>query len=327
MTKTELIHPRTDAEMTGVLGPPGVRVLGGGTDLVPNRAWGLMSDATWAVLAKVPGTRTIGSDSVGRWEVGAAVTLSTVLAHPELCRLYPLWTEAIRSVATPEIRMQATVGGNLCVDTRCRYRNQPSIWRSGLAPCFKSGGDRCYAAPASRQCVAMLVSDTAPALIALGAEVAIEGPVPRWIPVSDLYSGDGDHHLTLDPGDWVRAVRLPAIPPIGVFHKWRPRATMDFPEVDVAVTVVPGREPRIVRIVLSAVGPAPIRVTAAETALATGPWTSERLLEAASQARAAVHPYDNGQLGVIGRQLAVRGLVYQALMTLSATVFEKEAQG
>ncbi|MDA8192775.1 MAG: FAD binding domain-containing protein [Thermaerobacter sp.] len=326
MSSTAWLRPRTAAEVTMALGLPGARILAGGTDLVPNRTWELDTGTTWVGIGAVPGTREVRCDAAGRWEVGAAVTLAEVLAHPQLGRHYPLWMEAMRAVATPEIRTQATVGGNLCVDTRCRFRNQPPIWRSGLIPCFKSGGDRCYAAPASRLCVAMLVSDSAPVLMAMGAEAAVAGPFARWIALADLYSGDGDRHLTLNPGEWVRAIRLPAKPPLGAFRKWRPRATMDFPEVDVAVSVDCDEEPRVVRIVVSAVGPVPVRATSAETLLESGPWTSERLAEAADRARAAVHPYDNGQLRVWGRQRAVHGLVLDALRQVASAVVEKGAQ-
>lgn len=328
MTKTtRLLQPVVMEDVSTALIEDGARVLGGGTDLVPNRTWGLDTGDTWVKVERVSETREITQDAQGRWVVGAAVTLAAVMAHPELGRDYPLWITAIRAVATPEIRTQATIGGNLCLDTRCRFRNQPPVWRSALTPCFKSGGELCYAAPASRQCVAMLSSDSAPALVALGAEVGVAGPHPRWMPVSELYSGDGYYHLTLGAGEWVHAVRLPANPPVGVFRKWRGRATIDFPEVNVAVSVSPGSELRVVKIVVSALGPAPVRVPEAENLLATGRWTQEELQLAADLARRAVHPYDNGQLGVIGRQRAVRELVYGALSDLRDNVWKKGVQG
>lgn len=319
----KLVRVLAMEDVSRALADGGAQILAGGTDLVPNRVWGLATEDTWVHVGNVPGIREIIRDAIGRWVVGAAVTLSDVLAHPGLKQSYPYWMDAIRAVATPEIRNQATVGGNLCIDTRCRFRNQPPIWRSALAPCFKSGGEKCYAAPASRECVAILSSDSAPVLVAMGAEVLVAGPNSRWMSVADLYSGDGYHHLTLDRGEWIQAVRLPAEPPSGVFRKWRPRAAIDFPEVDVAVSVTARPGLRVVKIVISAVGPAPIRVTAAEELLARGPWSAERMAKAADLARSMVHPYDNGQLGVIGRRWAVREMVYTALEELRDVAVQK----
>ncbi len=310
-------------DLPSSLGTLGAQILAGGTDLVPNLTWELASPTMLVDVMGISELREITIDAEGRWVIGAAVTLSDILHHPVLGAHYPMLVAAVHAVATPEIRAQATLGGNLCVDTRCRFRNQPPIWRSGLDPCFKSDGNRCYAAPKSRECVAILSSDTAPVLIALGAEVAVGGPELRWVEVEALYSGDGHDHLTLGPQEFVRAVRLPRVSPAGVFRKWRDRATMDFPEVDVAVAATLDEGvPRDIRIVVSAVGPAPVRISAAEVLLDSSPWTDAQLERASVMAREAVHPYDNGQLGVIGRQLAVRSLVLDALTALRAALME-----
>ncbi len=316
-TSVRIARPRTWNDLRSALVAPGAQVLAGGTDLVPNLTWELACSPMFVDVTGVAELQEVTLDAEGRWVIGAAVTLSDILRHPVLRVRYPMLTAAVHAVATPEIRAQATLGGNLCVDTRCRFRNQPPIWRSGLDPCFKSDGNQCYAAPKSRECVAILSSDTAPVLIALGADLAIGGPEPRWVEVGALYSGDGQNHLTLGSQEFVRAVRLPRVSPVGVFRKWRDRATMDFPEVDVAVAAtLHDRVARDIRIVVSAVGPAPLRISAAEGLLDSNPWTDAHLEQASVMAREAVHPYDNGQLGVIGRQLAVRNLVLDALMAL-----------
>ncbi len=319
-----LIKPSTTQDVTRLVKEAESKIFGGGTDLVPNRTWGLDTSGTWVQLGTVPETTMISIDEEGRWLIGAAVTLGVILEHPKISTLYPLLADAIRAVATPEIRNQATIGGNLCLDTRCRFRNQPPIWRSGLKPCFKSGGDHCYAAPASSRCVAIVSSDTAPALIALGARLKVQSTSGfRWIKTLDLYSGDGDRHLTLEPGEWIEAIRLPNFPPLGVFDKWRMRGSIDFPEVNVAVSVTQAKNSRTMRIVLGAMGPEPVRLREAEKLLGEGPWDPERLMHAVHTARDAVHPYDNGQIGVVGRKGAAEHILYRALKKLRIMMEEK----
>ncbi len=321
---TRLVQPSTAEDVTRLLGEPESKIFGGGTDLVPNRTWGLDTSGTWVQLRAVPEATMISLDEEGQWSIGAAVTLKAILEHPKLPGLYPLLAGAIMAVATPEIRNQATIGGNLCLDTRCRFRNQPPIWRLGLEPCFKSGGSHCYAAPASSQCVAILSSDTAPAFIALGARLKVHSRSnSRWIEALELYTGDGDRHLTLAPGEWIETIRLPSRPPLGVFDKWRIRKSIDFPEVNVAISVAPGENSREMRMVLGAVAPGPIRLREAERLLAQGPWDQDRLVLAAHTVTGAIHPYDNGQMGVVGRKRAAEHILYRALGKLRNMMGEK----
>ena len=323
-THTRLIEPSAAEDVTRLLGKPGSKIFGGGTDLVPNRTWGLDTSPTWVQLRRVPETTLISSDGEGRWSIGAALTLQAVLEHPQLCASYPLLADAIRAVATYEIRNQATIGGNLCLDTRCRFRNQPPIWRSGLDPCFKSGGTRCYAAPRSSQCVAIFSSDTAPAFIALGAQLKVQSQNnPRWIEALDLYTGDGDHHLALETGEWIETIRLPSSPPLGVFDKWRMREGIDFPEANLAITVVPRENSREVRMVVGAMGSGPIRLRASERLLAEGLWDDDKLFLAAHMVTGSIYPYDNGQMGVVGRKRAAEHLLYRALEKLRTMMGEK----
>ena len=306
--------PSRPEEALQALAAEGAAPLAGGSDLIPGLAWEIPTCDTLVSLAGLEALRRIEAEADGRLRIGAMATLAEIVRHPLIRVGYPALADAAQAVASPELRAQGTIGGNVCLGTRCRFRNQPPLWREALAPCWQSGGAVCHAAPAKETCVAILSGDTVPALVALRAEAEIWGPAPRRLPLEELYSGDGSHHLRIALGEILAALRLPAAPPQAAFRKWRTRASIDFPEANAAVSAVwrdgAWREPVVV---VSAVGPAPIRVQAAEALLDASAWSEERILAAGELARRAVHPYDNGQLNVAGRQIAVRGLVARAL--------------
>src|SRR5207342_2518557 len=132
------------------------------------------------------------------------------------------------AIAAPGHRAIGTVGGNLCLDTRCIYYNQSEWWRSANAYCLKNRGDTCHVAPQGRRCHAAFSGDLAPALMALGAEIEIAGPAGRrGIPLADLYAEDGRAHLKLAPGELILWVQLPAAPPPSAYAKVRLRGSID----------------------------------------------------------------------------------------------------
>ncbi len=132
----------------------------------------------------------------------------------------------------------ATVGGNLCLDTRCIYYNQSEWWRSANAYCLKNRGETCHVAPQGQRCHAAFSGDLAPALLVYGAEVDIAGAKgQRRIPLSELYVEDGKAHLTLAPGELLVAVHLPAAPPAAAYEKVRVRGAIDFPLAGVAAAL------------------------------------------------------------------------------------------
>ncbi len=309
-----LVTPGDEVELLRSLAAEGAVAFAGGSDLIPGLSWELASADALVSLAGVPALRRIDALEDGSVSLGAAVTLAEVARHPLIAGAYPALADAARAVGSWELRAQGTIGGNICLSTRCRFRNQPPLWREGLQPCYQSDGDVCHAAPASRTCVAILSGDTVPALAALGAQLEIWGDEARRLPIEDFYSGDGAHHIHLAKGELLAAVHLPADPPMAAFRKWRARESIDFPEANAAVSAV-WREGawRAPRVFASAVGPAPVRVLAAEALLDGEEWSEDLLRAAGELARKAVHPYDNGQLNVVGRQLAVRGLVARAL--------------
>ena len=171
--------------------------------------------------------------------IGAGVTIAALARNTKLS---PANIKRSRkppqAIAGPGHRVMATVGGNLCLDTRCIYYNQSEWWRSANAYCLKNRGDTCHVAPQGQRCHAAFTGDLAPALLVLGAEIDIAGQQGRRrIPLSELYVEDGKAHLALADGELIVAVHLPADPPPSAYEKVRMRAAIDFPLAGVAVAL------------------------------------------------------------------------------------------
>src|SRR5947207_8385358 len=218
-----LVRATTLEEMIGVRARhPDSRLLGGGTDLVVNIRRGILAPPVLIDVNDVAELRAIRADARSL-EIGAAVKLAEVAAHDEVVRHYPVVAQAAGFIAGPTHRNMGTVGGNLCLDTRCIYYNQSEWWRAANHHCLKTTGDICHVAPKSRGvCFATFSGDLAPALLTLNAEVELAGPAGRrTLPLDRLYigyarqdepvtetRGEGKHFLALRPGEIVTAVRV-----------------------------------------------------------------------------------------------------------------------
>ncbi len=217
---------------------PGSRFLAGGTDLLPNLRHGLAAPELLIDLGAVAELRAI-EEGPGRLRLGAGVTLAAIAADASLRRRLPTLAEAALGVAGPTHRSAATLGGNLCLDTRCKYYNQSSPWREGNEFCLKLDGDTCRVAPKSSRCYAVFSGDIAPALMVLDAAVEILGPAGlRRLPLGELYRDDGLDGLDLRPGELLVAVEVP----LGDgwtsgYEKVRVRGAIDFPLAGVAVAL------------------------------------------------------------------------------------------
>lgn len=241
MAPFELLRPRSLAEATALLAAtPGARPLAGGTDLVPNLRHGLGTPPALVDLSGIAEMNTLHV-AAGGVTLGAGVTLAGVAASVELGRALPALVAAALAVAGPAHRTAATVGGNLCVDTRCVFFNQSGWWRRANDHCLKHGGDVCHVAPQGRRCHAAFSGDLAPVLLVLGADVLIAGGAGvRRVPLAALYADDGAAHLTLQSGEIVCAVHVPQQPdaaPSG-YRKARIRGAIDFPLAGVAARII-----------------------------------------------------------------------------------------
>jgi len=234
-----LRRPHSPAEAAALLAAPDARAIAGGTDLVANLRRGLERPATLVDLSGVSGLGGIAVDN-GALHIGACVTLAQLALEPRVRAQVPVLSVAAKSVAGPGHRSTATIGGNLCLDTRCVFYNQSEWWRRANRYCLKRGGDICHVAPQGDHCHAAFSGDLAPVLLVLDAGLEIAGATgARAMPLAALYREDGASHLTLERGEFVTAVRIPAPPP-GLrcgYRKARARGAIDFPLAGVAAAL------------------------------------------------------------------------------------------
>ena len=231
-----LARPATIKEALGELAWPGAQIVAGGTDKVVQMRRGLAAPSVLVDITGIDALARIEATGAGL-AIGAGVTLERLASDPALVP-YPAVVEAARAVAGPSHRVVATLGGNLCLDTRCHYYNQSEWWRKSNDFCLKYQGDICHVAPKGKRCRAAFSGDMAPALMVHDAEIVLAGPGgERRLPLADFYVEDGAAHLTLAPGEIVTAVRLPAPAP-SAYAKLRLRGAIDFPLAGVAVALV-----------------------------------------------------------------------------------------
>ena len=227
----------------------------------------------------------------GGVEIGALTTLHAI-EHSEFLREhYSVLTEAAATVASPVLRNMGTIGGNICLDTRCLWYNQSLTWRKGCGFCIKKEGDLCHVAPGGTKCWAAFSGDTPPALLCLNAEIEIASLAgARRIPLHEFYTGLGDNYRMLQPNELVTRVFLAAAAAdyCGVYRKLRVRGSIDYPLAGVAVVMKRSSgQVSDARIALTAVNPAPLLVKGASELLA-GRAVDTALAEAAGDLAAKI---------------------------------------
>jgi len=292
-------------------GPDGMFVAGG-TDLYPNMKRRHQEPKTVISLMGIPELRR-ADDRV----VGSAITLTELTGRPA-GRPTVIGTAA-RLVSTPLLRNMGTLGGNLCLDTRCNYYNQSYEWRKSIDFCMKKDGHICWVAPSSPRCWAVSSSDVAPVMVAIGAEYRLVGPQgERVLPAGRFYQNDGINYLTKQPDEILVDVRLPA--PNGwnaVYHKLRRRGSFDFPVLGVAAWIQwKGKNVAAARIVLGGVASYPQEVPEAGVALQGAPLSDEAIAAAADAAYRPSKPMDNTDFDLSWRKQMTRVYVARALREL-----------
>lgn len=237
MPEFSVKRPASVAEAAALLAStPGARLLAGGTGLLPNLRRGIERPAMLVDLGAVHDFASLSFRDEGL-ALGAGVTLSALAADVRVASGYPAIAQAARTVAGPSHRSVATVGGNLCLDTRCVFYNQSEWWRATNEYCLKRGGEVCHVAPQGRHCHAAFSGDLAPALLALDAEVElVASRGTRRHKLSELYRDDGAAHLTIAADEVLARVVVPA-PVAGLASGYRKacvRGAIDFPLAGVA---------------------------------------------------------------------------------------------
>jgi 4-hydroxybenzoyl-CoA reductase subunit beta len=299
---------------------PKAMAVAGGTDLFPNMKRRQFEPTVLVGLRGIPGASAIAAN--GSLRLGALATLTQVAEHPSINARWPAIARAAGLVSSPPLRNAGTIGGNLCVDTRCNYYNQTEFWRASIGFCMKKDGDVCLVAPGSDKCWALSSSDTAPVMIALGAEVSLIGAEgERVLPVHQLYGADGIDYLTKRPHEILTEIRVPAREGWRMtYRKLRRRGSIDFPILGVAAALRTGKDGVIeeARLVLGAVHVAPVVAEKAEEFLRGRKLDHETIEQAADLAAGPAKPLDNADLFYAWRKRMVRVEVAKALAELSS---------
>ncbi len=282
----KLLRPRTVAEAVEMLATHsspfslaepntrlargGVQICAGGTDLLPSMRQKLFEPEYVLDLRAVTELRGIRKLDDGSVAIGALTALTAIEDSALIAERYPVLREAVRTVASPVLRNMGTIGGNVCLDTRCLWYNQSAAWRTSCGFCIKKDGDLCHVAPGGTKCWAAFSGDTPPALLCLEAEVEIAGPSgTRRMPIAELYTGIGDARLKLAKNEILTRVLLPSKTANwrGAYRKLRMRGSIDYPLAGVAVAVKANGKVEAARIAVTAVNPAPMLVKRVEDAL------------------------------------------------------------
>lgn len=312
-------RPQSLDELWQLLAQPGARILAGGTDLIPRLRLGLLDRPLLVSLADLPELRGIelGDEEI---RIGAATTLAELSEHTLLAACLPALVESAAAVGAPQHRSSATLGGNLCLDTRCTWFNQSEFWRQSLGHCLKYGGDTCHVATRSDRCYAVLSCDTAPALAVLNARLVLgSARGSRELAVAEFYRSDGRSHLALLEGEMLLEIRIPK-PLSGsqsLYLKARARETVDFPLLGLAVSARLHQQ-RLLQLnwALSACESSLITLDALAEGLVDGalPLADCQAMLKALQKRA--RPMDNAFYGPNWRKQMVSRLARQALQRL-----------
>jgi 4-hydroxybenzoyl-CoA reductase subunit beta len=314
----EFYSPRDVSEAADLLAsaPPGhTMIVAGGTDLLPNMKRRQQMPKALVSLRRVEALRAIANGN--GLDIGAGVTLARLVRDARVRASYAALWQAVRQIATPHLRNMGTIGGNLCLDTRCNYYDQNYEWRKAIDFCMKKDGEICWVATSSPRCLAVSSTDAAPALIALGADVTLASTGGRRrIALGDLYRNDGIHYLTRRPDEILTTVHLPAADGWrSSYWKLRRRGSFDFPVLSVAAAVKRGSHGVVedARIVLGAIASRPLEVPAAGRTLVGRALDDDAIAHAAKVAAQPARPMDNTDFSLLWRKRVTRDFVSYAL--------------
>jgi 4-hydroxybenzoyl-CoA reductase subunit beta len=315
--------PKSVREAAAILSSEGPQAMpvAGGTDLYPNMKRRHQTPGVLVGLRTIERLRGVRGGAARGLSIGPATTLTDLEETRVLLTRYRGLHEAVRSISTPILRNMGTIGGNVCLDTRCNYYNQTYEWRRAIDFCMKCDGTVCWVAPGSDICLAVSSSDTAPMLCALGARLRLTSKDgEREIEAKDLFRRDGIHYLTKRPDEILTGIDLPSADGWrSAYRKLRRREAFDFPVLAVAACArLDGDVVGDVRIWIGAAAPAPVEAAAAEKALLGQRLGDEAVEAAARLAYPDAKPVDNTDFTVRWRKEMTRLLARDALRALRA---------
>ncbi|HYL85312.1 MAG TPA: xanthine dehydrogenase family protein subunit M [Candidatus Angelobacter sp.] len=297
----------------------GAMPLAGGTDLLPNMKRRQQVPKTLMSLRHIAQLNQLRLSDGGS-RIGACLTLAEIAADPRFRNGLTALAQAASFVATPQIRNVATLGGNLCLDTRCNYYDQNYEWRKSIGFCLKKDGDTCWVAPGSSKCMAVSSTDTAPALMALGARVRlVSRSGKREVPLSELYQNDGIHYMKRQPNELLTEVLLDSSRGWkSAYWKLRRRGSFDFPVLSVAAAARFSKQGVVedARIVVGSAACLPLLASEAAKSLVGRPLNPDSIAEAASLASRIAKPLDNTDFDMTWRKRVTVEFVTNALREL-----------
>ncbi len=311
--------PATLQEAAKALAKDNARLVAGGTDLLPNMKRRHQKAETVISLMSIPDLDTIDARA-GDIRIGGTATLSSIVRDEQIRARLPAFAKAVASISSPPLRNMGTIGGNLCVDTRCTYYNQTEEWRRSIDYCMKEEGTICWVATKSPRCWAHTASDSAPILCALDARVKlVSASGEREIPLTDMYVDDGIDYLSKKPDEILTEVVVPATSDSShcrsAFWKLRRRGSIDFSTLSVAAAVWMDGDDKVTKasMYLGAVGSAPMPVEAMNSQLVGNKLNEETIGEIARAAHKVAQPMDNTDFaaswrGKMAEQYAIAAL-------------------
>lgn len=319
----KLLRPHTTAEAVALLAQHAgdIRILAGGTDLLPSMQQKLFAPQYVLDIRRIAELRGVRQQSTGAVEIGALTALTDVEHSDLLRRHFRVLHEAAKTVASPVLRNMGTIGGNICLDTRCLWYNQSLQWRKSCGFCIKKDGDLCHVAPGGTKCWAAFSGDTPAALLCLDAEIEIASAAGiRRVKLAEFYTGLGDNYRKLAAKELLTRVFLPASSAgrRGIYRKLRIRGSIDYPLAGVAVVLKQSNgHIEDVRIGLTAVNPAPVLVKGA-TELMVGRRVTEEWAEAAGVLAAqTAKPLTTSALTAEYRREMIRVFTKRAVFSLA----------
>jgi 4-hydroxybenzoyl-CoA reductase subunit beta len=313
-------RPQNAREAAAILAGEGAQatVVAGGTDLWPKMKRRQMEPRVVVGLRHLVELRGVSGTSSSGVTLGPNLTLRELERHPMLLEKYPAVAEAARSISSPPLKTMGTLGGNLCVDTRCFYYDQTYEWRQAIHFCLKKDGDTCWVAPGSPRCWAVSSTDLAPVMLALNARIhLLSKDGERTIEAGQMYNNDGIAYLAKQPHELVTAVDLPAINgDVMAFQKLRRRGSIDFPILNVAAWLRPAKTGRTIeaaRLAIGGITSAPFLSSAAADAMVGRELNADTINAAAQAARLDARPLDNTDLDFSWRRSMVEVWVRRTL--------------
>ncbi len=319
LPRFEYLEPETIEEACSLLSQKETKVIAGGTDLLGAMKQKVVTPRALVNIKTIPNLDYVDYEENEGLRIGALATLHTVATSSVVKDRFGILAQAAGSVGTLQVRNMATLGGNICLDSRCFYYNQSLPWRQSRPTCYKAGGDVCHVVKTGDHCHALLMADTVPALIASDAEVRVAGQDgEKQIALEKFFTGRGEKPNLLQPGQVLTQVRVPDLPSRagGAYQKYSLSGTVEFAAVSVAVVIYlePGDGVcHTARIVFGSVASKPVRAVDAER-VARGRRMNDKLIDDIGQAaEKEIHPVTHMGIPASYKRRLIETLVRRAV--------------